>query len=476
MQENMLYFSSTRNLNKRTGIDVWSDEPFLDIYSVSYSENEDIYGKPMTIKGDVNTKFHESSPVITKDGQTLYFTRTNSTPKIKMGKNEKVLLKIYRATKVGDKWTNVEDLSINGDTYSNAHPVLSPDENTLYFTSNMPSSIGQTDIYSVSINEDGTFRKPKNLGPKVNTKGRESFPFITDDYELYFSSDGHFGLGGYDVFYLDLKVSGRQLLNVGMPVNGATDDFAFSIDNDTKKGFFSSNREKVDNIYRFVETKLIKELLEAEITGVITDKVTGLPIGNATLSIISDDGAIEYDVITKEDGSFSTTLNKFKSHTITIKKEDYDTTDTYVARGEDLYKVNIELVQNVFEIGGDTMSDLAKMLNTSQIYFDLDKSRIIQESEIELEKIIAVMQQYPSLKIDVRSHTDSRANDAYNMNLSNKRAKATINYLISKGIDKNRLTGKGYGETQLINKCKNGVKCTESMHQANRRSEFVIVK
>lgn len=476
MHENTIYFSSTRNLKKRRSVDVWSNEPFLDIYSVHYNKDENTYDEPVAIKGDVNNRFHESSPAITKDGKTMYFTRTNSTPRIKTNKKDKVQLKIYRATKVGDEWTNIEDLSINGDNYSNVHPALSPDENTLYFASNMPLSIGQTDIFSVAINKDGSFGKPKNLGPKVNTKGRESFPFITNNYELYFSSDGHFGLGGYDVFYMDLKATGKQLLNVGMPVNGPTDDFAFSINNHTKTGFFSSNRTEVDNIYGFTETKSIKELLEAVVTGVVTDKATGLPIAYATLTINSDDNTIKYDIAAKEDGSFSTTINKFKAHTITVKNKGYDTTDAFIAKGEDAYQVDIQLVQNVFEISADAMSDLAKMLNTSHIYFDLNKSSIKKEAEIELEKIIAVMKQYPNLRIDVRSHTDSRANDSYNMILSNKRAKATINYLITRGINKDRLTGKGYGESQLLNGCKNGTTCTEAQHQENRRSEFIVLQ
>ena len=468
-----LYFSSSRSLGKKETIDAWSNKPFLDIYEVKYNEGENTYEDPLPLEGDINTRFHECSPVITKDGNTMYFTRTNSTPRIKKSKKESVQLKIYRATKVEGQWTNIEDLSINGDNYSNAHPVLSPDETILYFVSDMPSSLGETDLYAVPIKNDGTIGKPKNLGPKINTKGRESFPYITKDNELYFSSDGHFGLGGYDIFYIDLKVTGRQLLNVGAPINGAADDYAFFINNKSKKGFFSSNRSETDNIYSFNETIPIKEILEAEFSGRVVDNETGQPIPNTTIAIESEDKTIKYQVITGEDGHFQTTLNKFKSHTITVTNKDFEPTDVFLEKGKEAYKKDFKLVRNVFKISKDNTTDLSKVLNVKHIYFDLDKATIKEEAKIELEKIVAAMQQYPNLKIDIRSHTDSRASKAYNMVLSNKRAQATIDYLVNRGIDKSRLSGRGYGESQLLNTC---TICTEEQHSRNRRSEFIVIQ
>lgn len=473
IKKETLYFASTRDLKKRNVIDAWNNEPFLDIYSVDYNSSENTFGKPLVLKGDVNTKFHESSPVVTKDGKTLYFTRTNTTPRIKKFKKGTGQLKIYRATKVGDEWTNIEDISINGDNYSNVHPVLSPDENTLYFASNMPSSLGETDIYSVSINKNGSFGKPKNLGSKINTKGRESFPFVTENNELYFSSDGHFGLGGYDVFYIDLNAAEKQLLNVGAPVNGATDDFAFSMNNNSKKGFFSSNRSGTDNIYSFQETKPIKELLEVTFKGSIVDSDTGNPLPNTTINVISEDTHVTYSISADENGWFSTSLNKFKSFTITITNKDYETTDIFLPKIKENYNKNFKLVRNVFDITENNETDLSKVLHINHIYFDLNKSTINKDAEVELEKVVAAMQQNPNLKIDVRAHTDNRATANYNMMLSNKRAKATIEYLIKRGINKIRLTGRGYGETELINTCTN---CSEYEHLQNRRSEFIIIK
>ncbi|CAM1361379.1 WD40-like Beta Propeller Repeat [Tenacibaculum sediminilitoris] len=468
-----IYFSSSRNLGKKKNIDAWSDRPFLDIYEVDYNKEKNSYGEPKLLKGEVNTKLHECSPVITKDGKTLYFTRNNTTPRIKEIKNKAVQLKIYRATKVNGKWDNIEDLSINGDNYSNAHPTLSPDEKVLYFVSNMSTSIGQTDLYAVEINNDGSLGKPRNLGAKINTKGRESFPFVTKDNELYFSSDGHFGLGGYDVFYIDLKKTGGQLLNVGEPINGAYDDYAFSINNHTKKGFFSSSRSKTDNIYSLKEIKPIKELLEAPFTGQIVDSETGKPISDAKITIESEDNILKFDVSTDENGFFETKLNKFKSHVATIKNKDYETTDVFLVKGKNVYEKDFKLVRNVFEIAKDSTTDLSKILKVKHIYFDFAKAVIKEEAKIELEKIVAAMEEYPDLKIDIRSHTDTRATEAHNMVLSIKRANATMEYLVKRGIDKSRLSVKGYGETQPLNLCN---PCSEEEHAQNRRSEFIILQ
>lgn len=480
VQDGVLYFSSTRNLKRRSGVDTWSDEAFLDIYSIDYNKKEGTYGKPMTLKGSVNTKLHESSPVLTKNGKTMYFTGTNSTAKIKKGKNEKVQLKIYRATKVGDKWKNIEDLSINGDNYSNVHPVLGPYGKRLYFSSNMPSSLGQTDLFVAAINADGSMGKPKNMGSKINTKGRESFPYITEDNELYFSSDGHFGLGGYDVFYIDLKTTGMQLLNVGMPVNGPADDFAFSIDNATKKGFFSTNREQVDNIYGFTETRPISEFLEAVLTGMVTDKDTGKPIKNAVIKITSDDKNNEHTVTTDENGRYATTINKFNTHTITVAKKEYDTTDGFISKGQDEYQMDFQLARNILAVNTNSDAngrvDLSDILNIEQIYFDFNSSILRSRSKVELEKISVAMKQQPKLKIEIFAHADSRGDDKYNVWLSERRARKARQYLIKSKIDPSRIVFKGYGESRLKNNCADNVDCTEEEHQLNRRIEFIILR
>lgn len=475
-----LYFASSKNNAPFKKIDAWSNDTFLDIYKVSYDEKENAYGEPEKLEGEVNSKYHESTPVITKDGKTMYFTKTNESPKIKKGRKEKTEIKIYRATKVGDEWTQLEDLSINGDNYSNAHPVLSADERTLYFVSNMPSTLGQTDIFSVQINGDGSFGIPQNLGPEVNTKGRESFPFITSEDELYFSSDGHFGLGGYDVFYVNLKDKQKNLFNIGTPINGANDDFAFSINGTTRKGFFSSNRTGKDAIYSFVEHTPIKEAYKKEVKGVVADETTGESITDADVEILDENNNVIATVKTNSKGEFVTSVDSFKNHIIKVSKEGYDTTDKFIPEGENNEQFSLNLTKNEVIVEAENEStdgtNLAEVLQINKIYYDYNSASIRSEAIVELEKIVAVMKKHNRIKVEIRSYSDSRGTAAYNLKLSSQRANSVVNYLVDKGIDRSRLKNRGYGETQLINDCGNNTPCTEAQHQINRRTEFIIIE
>jgi outer membrane protein OmpA-like peptidoglycan-associated protein len=467
-----LYFSSTRNNRSSIGrIDAWNNDRFLDVYTTVFDSQKEKYLKPRLLKGDVNSKYHESSIAITKDGKTMYFTRSNSTFLEKKGKKAITHLKIYRATKIKNRWANIEDLSINSDNYSSAHPVLSPDEKTLFYVSDMPGSIGKTDIYSVDIYDKGELGKPKNLGPKVNTKGRESFPFISSDYELYFSSDGHFGLGGYDVFYFDLVAKQQQLINVGKPINSANDDFAFAINNFNKKGFVSSNRSGVDNIYTLVETIPIKDILEFNLSGFVTDKKTKELLANATITVTDRNGKIQSITATNSEGKFNVKINRFKSNIVKAEKVVYATSNKFIPVEDNKKVAKLELEKNQIAIKDGV--DLAKDLNIT-IYYDFDKATIRKDAAVELEKIVAVLQKHKEINIVLNSHTDSRGRALYNLRLSEKRAQRAIEYLIKRGIDKNRLSGKGYGETELLIDCKYPEKCSREEYQLNRRTEFII--
>lgn len=461
------------NITSKTIINKWSGQPFLDLYQVSINE-DGIIGEPTKLKGDVNTKYHESSAVFTKDGKTMYFTRNNTTPNSKRSKKDLLHLKIYRAHLINGKWTNIEDLSINGDNYSTAHPALNDKENKLYFTSDMSQTVGLTDLFMATINSDGSLEKPINLGKEINTIGRESFPFITKDNELYFSSDGHFGLGGYDVFYIKLKENGSfgSLLNVGRPINSQFDDFAFTIQN--HKGFVSSNRmgHGFDDIYTFIENK---DITKYQIYGVVIDKETKQPLSNASIKILDENNIELTKAYTNTKGYYQISINRSLSYIIKATKEHYKGEDKDIFSIENIKnkEFNFELTKNKIKL--EEGDDIAKPLNII-VYFDLDKYNIRQDAEVQLQKIIAVLKQHPSINLDIRSHTDSKASNDYNMSLSNRRNNATIQYIINGGIDPGRLTGKGYGETQLTNACANGIKCTEELHQANRRSEFIIIK
>jgi len=478
-----IIFASTGAQTKlsKNKIEAWTGLAYLDLYEANIDKSG-IISDPIKLKGDINTDGHESSAIFTENGKTMYFTRNNVLSRKEKRKEKRVKsvqLKIYRAHLIDGVWTNIEDLSINGTGYSTAHPMLNAAEDKLFFVSNMPQSFGQTDIFMADINPDGTLEAPVNVGTKVNTKGRESFPYLTDENALYFSSDGHFGLGGYDVFYIaskDNNFSGN-LLNVGKPINSSFDDFAFVINNG--KGYVSSNRKEGkekenDNIYSFVETKPIKELTTSKIHGVVIDENTQLPLASTIISVLNLNNEDIAIVKTNNSGYYEVKeVDRFQDYVIKSLKRNYDGADAFSGKNEKDREVNFELTRNTFEPkNGD---DIAKVLNII-IYFNLDKSSIRKDAQLELEKIIVVLKQNPDMNIDVRSHTDSRAEDSYNMRLSQKRNKATIRYIVKKGgISPDRLTGRGYGETELINNCRNNVDCSEEFHQENRRSEFIVV-
>ncbi|UTN03197.1 OmpA family protein [Flavobacterium bizetiae] len=456
----------------------WTNKAFTNLYSAELKADGTL-GEPERFEKKINSKFNESTPVFTKDGKTMYFTRNNYL-KGKRGRDDQkiTLLKLYRAEFVNDKWTNITELPFNSDQYSTAHPALSNDEKKLYFASDMPGTLGQSDLYSVTINDDKSFGKPENLGPAINTEGRETFPFIAADNQLYFASDGRPGLGGLDVFVTTIKSDNTftAVQNVGAPVNSKQDDFAFIINSESSKGFFSSNREGGignDDIYKLTETR--KLLCEQKLKATIVDLETSKVLENAKVTLLDEQFKVIAEAVSQADGTYTFNVECNKKYYVRAAKEDFETKEVPVTiigeEGET--SVVVALEKRIKPIGVGT--DLAKTLNIPIIYFDLDKSFIRKDAAFELEKILAVMKQYPKMKIDVRSHTDSRQTAEYNIALSNRRAKATIQWLTKNGIASNRLTGKGYGESQLLNKCSDGVSCTEAEHQLNRRSEFIIV-
>lgn len=458
----------------------WTNQSFTNLY-VSETKADGSLSKPKTFKKPVNSKFHESTPVFTKDGKTMYFTRNNYN-KGKKGKDgeEVTLLKIYKAEFIQGKWENITELPFCSDNYSVAHPALSPDGKTLYFASNMAGSLGQSDIFKVAINEDGTFGEPLNLGNTINTEGKETFPFISENNELYFASDGRQGLGGFDIFVSKIGKDGRYqtVYNVGAPVNGPMDDFAFIIDTNTKTGYFSSNRsggDGYDDIYRLKELTPIKFETKPLIAGKVTGLEDGLPIENAKVIVFDTNFKTIKEAFTDKDGHYELELDKGDTYYVRVEKEGFAMREKMITVDQ-----KTQLTDLPFALKKRTKddiivgSDLAKAFQIDVIYFDLNKSNIRPDAAEDLGKIIDLMRAYPKIKIDVRSHTDSRASALYNLKLSNRRAKATMAYLIENGISPERITGKGYGETRLLNNCSDGQPCTEAQHQENRRSEFII--
>ncbi|MBF7092360.1 OmpA family protein [Flavobacterium sp. ALJ2] len=475
--QNKIVFASARDtgsLGQRKH--KWTGEYFTNLYQSDVDQDYNP-NTPRKFKSKINSKFHESTPVFTKDGKTVYFTRNNYIDG-KKGKDENkiTLIKIYKATLENDKWTNIIEVPFNSDNYSTAHPALSPDEKTLYFASDMPGTFGQSDIYKIAINNNGGFGSPENLGPGINTEGKETFPFVTDENEIYFASDGHPGLGGLDIFVGKLNEKGvSNIQNLGADINSPKDDFAYVIDTKSRRGFFTSNKDGgqgSDDIYKFIETR--KLACVQELYGTITDLANGAVLPNTKLTLYDNNFKIVNTSYSDQNGNYTFPVECGLVYNVRAEKEKYTTKEQSVTILKENGRTNLSIALEKSECVVTIGDDLGKCFGIKMIYFDLDKSNIRREAALDLEKILDVLKENPTMKLDIRSHTDSRQTHKYNEALSGRRAKSTIKWLIQNGVSPNRLTGKGYGETQLVNGCSDGVPCTEAEHQMNRRSEFII--
>lgn len=462
LYDNSLYFTSARNSARKSY--GWTDEPFLDIYKADYNADGTITN--IATVTELNSKYHDGPVTISADGNTMYFSsdsfRENSfekdkVNKLKLGKNN-----LYKATKDGDKWGNITPLAFNSKEFSTSNPSLSRDGKTLYFSSNMPGSLGGVDIWKIAINADGSFGTPENLGNKVNTEGNESFPFIADDNKtLFFASSGKQGLGGFDVYQIDLS-NGAEASNLGKPVNTEKDDFAFSFNSAKNLGFLSSNRSGNDDIYG------ISPICGVEVMTIVTDAKTGVILVNATVSIIDDKRNVISTDKSNEKGEVKYSVECDKDYVIQASKDGYEGNTFAVPKSKGPQAKVDAALQPIDVIVTETEIIL------KSIFFEFDKSNITQEGAFELDKLVQVMKNNDKLVIMSKSHTDNRGSDKYNLLLSDRRAKSTVQYLVSKGIGADRISGKGMGELEPKVDCGND--CTEEQYAQNRRSEFLIVK
>jgi len=461
---------------------VWkgNEQPFLDLYVGTISEDGGLKDVEK-FSNIVNTRFHEADVTFSKDKKIVYFTRSNffegKYRKDSLGINR---LKIFKATQgVDGQWSEISDMPFNNDNYSVGHPSLSEDQKTLYFISDMPGNLGMTDIYKVEIHEDGSYGDPVNLGPEINTAGKEMFPYISGNTELYFSSDGREGLGMLDVFMSNLENQTIQsTIHLAAPINSDRDDFGFIMNNETRVGYFSSNRfggRGDDDIYFFKEEKPVIIVCNQSVKGIVKDAETGLLLPGTLVSLYKDNVKIDSLTVTvEEDALFEFPLECDSNYRITGNLENYydasiaiNTTD----ENEKIYDVVLALKSDEeFVVKGDKV-----ILKINTIYFEYDKSFIRPDAAAELDKAILILKKYPEIIVEFGSHCDSRGPDSYNDRLSDRRANSTVAYMIANGISEKQLTGKGYGERMLTNRCANGVKCSEEEHEKNRRTEFVIV-
>ena len=382
--------------------------------------------------------------------------------------------------KVDGEWSDAKEVPFNSDTYSTGHPALSPDGKKLYFVSDMPGSIGQTDLFVVDVFDGNTFSEPRNLGPEINTERKEMFPFINDK-KLYFSSDGHIGLGGLDIYEVAYteEEGFEEVKNVGQPVNSNQDDFSYIVNEENQKGYFASNRANGkgdDDIYSF-KRLVVEEVPEIKnaIAGVVTELVTGNVMPQALIELLDENGIKLKEMVSDDDGNFIfEDLDADTKYTIKTTKDEYFENIEDIATVEN-DTVSVDLKMNKLK-EMIAIEDGIRKLKTEMIFFDFDKSYIRQDASEELAKLVEVMNEYPNMVIKIESHTDSRGAKSYNKYLSNKRAKSTRAYIISKGISAERIQSAiGYGEERLLNKCDGTVRCTEAQHFRNRRSEFIIV-
>ncbi|MFZ9004774.1 MAG: OmpA family protein [Robiginitalea sp.] len=467
-----LIFSSDRDTgNLARYRHSYNSRDFMDLYKITADRKKGVVVKKLE---GVSSRWHESTSALSPDGTTLYFTRNNHRKnKIVTDEEGFVRLKIFRAFFRDSTWTDVEELPFNSNSYSIAHPALSPDGKTLYFASDMPGTRGKSDIFKVAIMDDGSFGTPENLGPTVNTEARETFPFVSSDGILYFSSDGLPGLGGLDIFAVELDNLQHEgkVLNVGTPVNSADDDITFIIDGNTRKGYFASNREGGlggDDIYGFTELEpLVFECL-LEVSGTVRDQDTNEVLAGATLRVLDENNQEVSYFTTDMGGNYQMTLNCDKVTFLGASREGYVasavsevTSDTQKVT-LDFYLSAEPVVPVVTEAVRKALLDYAKT-----ILFDTGKSTIKPQSEPVLNNIADILDDYPNVAFRIEGHTDSVGSESFNKKLSQDRAQSVMNYLIVKGIPSDRMTAVGYGEERPL-----ADNSTSEGRRSNRRVEI----
>ncbi|GAB3165545.1 OmpA family protein [Telluribacter humicola] len=578
-QKGLVFVSARNESGPVKRVFSYNQTPFLDLYfhpdtaelravpesttaaslggSAINNTSESTTNKPLSkteeFSRTLNTKYHEGPMTFFNDQKRMVFTRNNDD-RGKSGKSDQGVRKLmlyYAEQNSSSKWGNVKELPFNNKEYSCGHPALSPDDSKLYFVSDMPGGYGGTDLYVVSYT-DGQWGTPVNLGREINTEGNEMFPYMDANGILYFSSDGHEGIGGLDVFMVELKddIPLSNVQNLGAPINSPQDDFGFIADANRTSGYLSSNRKRGasdDNIYSFrrickqlniyvydaktkepletadvrmlkngvnqalqqtgldgsirlcldvateYEFRAIKEGYAANsvrfssqtqssqptmglsiylersentiVKGVVRKEVNQQPAEGVKVTLRNEKNNAEKTVTTGPDGSYEFDMDPNSKYTIVAEKDRYATDKNQLKT-----KKRAGVVENNIGMYGE--GDVFRLDN---IYYDLNKFNIRSDAAKELNRVLALMKKYPDLTIEIRSHTDSRANAEYNQTLSERRARAAFAYLQRKGIDPKRMTARGYGESELLNDCADGKECTDADHQLNRRTEFKIL-
>ncbi|WP_142784945.1 OmpA family protein [Changchengzhania lutea] len=467
-------FASARNTDNPSYS--WNELPYLDLYNATMT-NEGMLKNIQPFSDAINTDSHESNAVFSKDGKTMYFNRTNSTRK-KTDEQRIAHIKIYKAELIDSVWTNVTALPFTSNAYSTEHPALSKDEKTLYFASDMSGTLGSFDIYKVAINEDGTYGEPENLGATINTKHREQFPYISDYDVLYFSSIGHEGYGGLDVFRSNM-VNGQfdKPVNLGSSINSNLDDFAYTVREKNNVGYVSSNRTGYDRIFGFAREDNM--LTKYQVEGIVQDKNSQELLTGALVTLFNESGNVIQDTLVGDDAYYIFKIEPNKKYKVRGTRKAYIPQDVeFSTDSKGKVQHNIYLSLESFADAEERVKENEKgdvQVQLDKIYFDFDKSNIRKDAATTLNVLVDLMKKYPSMEVEVSAHTDARGPDQYNLDLSKRRAASTLEYLVSQGIDRNRLKSIGYGEMQPLNDCVKEDICEDEEYDINRRCEFTIL-
>lgn len=472
---NMLLISDRWQKNKK-GEEIygWTGNPYLKIYNASLSTKQ-----IEILKGSINKGFHSGPLAVYNSLDTIIFTRAvmSANKKIKIGDIGKQYLLI--AVKKDGEWVAKNKLPFNEEgLFSVQHPALSPDGKILYFASDMPGGYGGMDLYYAEKLPNGTWTKALNCGNAINTVDDDVFPNVRNDGKFYFASKGHVNMGGLDIFSATGDRNNfTEIENLRAPINSPKDDFGILFNSDLKTGYLSSNRAGgvgLDDIYRFT-TGIKVEIKNKEniyaVKGLAVEKGTEIPISGLEVILVNKDNGSESKVITDEKGEFTFKLEKETSYLIRGNQNQYfisqsGNISTKGVNESTIYDIRFELerAKEVFTI------------KLNNIFYDFNKWNIRPDAINDLNKVDDFLKSMPNVAMQLVAHTDARGTATYNLALSDKRANSAMKYLLDKGVAVNRLTAIGKGETELLNQCTDGVKCTEAQHQLNRRTEFKIVK
>ncbi|WP_225987824.1 OmpA family protein [Rufibacter sp. LB8] len=469
VREGQLFFSASREETKYLG----NGEGFQNIYFVAVADTGSAAPaslRPLEGPGTA-PGIHDATPAFTNQGRTMVFARSNSGKK--SGRQD---VDLYVSQFKTGTWSEATLLSFNENSAWDATPAFSPDGKTLYFSSDRRGGQGGNDIWKTTLDAGGRFSRPENLGPTINTPGNEAFPHVAPDGTLYIASDGHSGLGGLDLF----RINGDSVINLGTPINSIGDDFSIFF-TETEKGFFASNRaggQGGDDIYAFEkrQPKLVNFFVDGRVLERNTTTNTTTPMANARVTLQNAQGVKVTEVLSDATGAFTFKLDSASVYSVLGEREGYFAArQSVVTQGKT--PPQSELTNPLTEIRLSTTLTLSKIVRNraivvENIFYDYDKSDIRPDAAVELDKLVQTLVDNPKITIELSSHTDSRGNDKYNQDLSQRRAQSAVDYIISKGIDPARITARGYGEAQpVVRNAK-----TEEEHQRNRRTEFKVTR